>query len=263
MILLMISTGWAQSDEWKTRIWDQVDFHMSTQDALPPLLEIGRALYPDVEQWAAVDVNADLNKETVERYFIKEVTKGGVAPYLWGLSELIERRSLSLTPRAVPGWGEPWVLADSQEIFSSRQTGPVRYHKDGDLEVVAVDRRYWSTEKADSFSNSPYYNHWTFRRYLFIYRDSVALGVYIYDSIVDMYIECTEKEWRSREMIRHPDWEGLMGRADVRHYEHIFVFHYNEASSLSKVELFKFANFTPAYLRYEPVSPSSPREPDP
>ena len=257
MILLMISIVWAQSDEWKKRIWGQVDYHMSTQDALPPLLETGRALYPDVEQWAVVDVSADLTKETVEQFFIKEVAKDGVAPYLWGMSELIERSTLSLTPRSAPEWDEPMVTADSQETFSSRQMGPIRYYKDGELEAIAVDKRSWSTETAYSFSNDPYYNHWTFRRYLFIYRSGVAVGVYIYDSIVDMYPKCTKEDWKNQAAIRNPGWDSLMGQSDVRHYEHILVFHYNEAKSLSAVEIFEFANLTPSYLRYEPVEPSA------
>ena len=264
MILLVISTGWAQSDEWKTRIWDQVDFHMSTQDALPPLLEIGRALYPGVEQWEVVDVSVDFSTDVVDRYFIKDVTKGGgVAPYLRGMSALIERSALSLTPRRSPAWGEVMPQTDSPELASYRQMGTMHHYTKGNIEAITVDERYWSTEAAYSFSDKPYYNYWQLMRYIFIYRDGVALGVYIRDSEVDLYPDCTKEEWESRESIRDPDWDSLMGRADVSHYEHIFVFHYNDARSLSKVELFKFANLTPVYIRYAPVSPPPARAPTP
>ena len=255
MILLMISMGWAQSNDWKKMIWDQVEWEMKTKEALPPLLETARELAQDVEQWQVIDTGVDFSKEPVSRYFIHDVMPGGgVAPLLQGMSSLIERSSLQLTPRPSPWWGEVSVSSYMPEGITYQQVGTTRYHKDGELEAISVDTRYWGSEVAYMYSAHQYSSTWVLYRHIFIYRRGIAVGAYVHKLNLELNPSYTDEEWESHEKIRNPDWDTVLAHPEVRDREHIFTFHYNEEGSLYKIELFKYVKSDrPRYIRYEPV----------
>ncbi len=262
MILLMLSIGWAQSSDWKKMIWSQVEWEMRPKEALP-LLGTARELYKNVEQWQVIDTGVDFSKEPVSSYFLHDLEPGfGVAPLLQGMSLLIERSSLQLTPRPSAWWDEVSILPYMPEGISYQQFGTTRYHKDGDLEAISVDARHWNTEVAYRYSAHQYCSTWNFYRYIFIYRDSVAVGAYLHESTIALYPSYTDEEWESHERIRNPDWETLLARPEAVNYEYIFTFHYNDEGSLNKVELFKYAKASSQrYVRYEPVEAAPPDSP--
>ena len=255
MILLMLSMGWAQSNDWKAMIWAQVKFEMRPKEALPPLLDTARELSQDVEQWQIIDTGVDFSKEPVSRYFIHDVVPGGgVAPLLQGMSSLIERSSLQLTPRPSPWWDEVSVSSYMPEGISYQQLGTTRYYKDGELEAISVDTRYWNSELSYMYSAYKYTSYWVLRRHIFIYRKGIAVGAYVHELNIELNPSYTDEEWESHEKIRNPDWVTLLANPEVHGHEHIFTFHYNEEGSLNKVELFEYAKANqPRYVRYEPI----------
>ena len=260
MILLMLSIGWAQSYDWKTKIWELADSTMSSQVALPPLLKTARELYPNVENWDIIDVDVDFTKEVVSRYFIRSVERGiGVAPKLRGMSELIDRSSIQLTPRESPGWGEVASSSYMPEGTSYKQFGTARYYREGDLEAISIDVRHWESELAYMYSEHQYCSTWTFARYIFLYRGGVSLGAYLHESIIVLYPEYTDEEWKSQKTIRSPDWTSLMMQPGVYSREHVFQFRHNKEGSLDKVDLFEYVDTDrPSHSTYKPVATAPP-----
>ena len=254
MILLLISMGWAQSNDWKKMFWAPVEWKMLTRASLPPLLETARELYPNIEQWQIIDSGVDFSKEEVSSYFHhKEEPGAGVAPLLQGMSSFIERSLIETTPRQSPWWDEVSVSSYMDEGTSYQQFGTTRYHKEGDLEAISIDVRYWFSELAYMYSEHQYCSFWVLTNYIFIYKSGVAVGAYLHRKSVLLYPSYTDEEWESRKTISKPDWGSLLARPDVQDHEYIFTFHYNEEGSLRQVELFKHAQSDkPQYTSYKP-----------